>query len=157
MSLIKAIINKYGFREGLNTRGTKNGERIISWPYDEAQPSVYELPNILLEYQPVLDSLKHELRRDKLEAQAVILYNGNLILMDDRSRKGLNQAKDSLSRRSKSIKWKVFDTNTGEKKRIDLNSELISKFEDSVVDEIESLHIQADTQSPVNPWPVEVV
>jgi hypothetical protein len=101
--------------------------------------------------------IDYEKKRDEIEAQAVISYQGYIILMDDRSRKGMNQAKDSLKRRSKSIPWKVLDVATGKKVRINISSDMIEKFEDAIVDEISRLHVQADTESPENRFPIEVV
>jgi hypothetical protein len=43
---MQAIINKYGFKEGLTTRAGK----ITNWPYAEKKPTIAELAVIVSEY-----------------------------------------------------------------------------------------------------------
>lgn len=52
-----AIIDKYGFKEGLTTKDGK----ITNWPYEEKEPTVSELDTIIKEYEAATKYI--ELRR----------------------------------------------------------------------------------------------
>lgn len=95
-------------------------------------------------------------QRDLLINSAVIIYSGKLIDMSPSSRVNFAQVKDSIGRRDKAVLWKVKDQATGAMERLSIKLADIEKFEDTVVDAIENLHIQADAGDPVNPWPLEV-
>ena len=68
---MQAIINKYGFKEGLTTKGGK----ITNWPYSEKKPTIAELSKIISDHKV---SIEYISRRKKeyppVEEQLDMLY-----------------------------------------------------------------------------------
>ena len=105
-----------------------------------------------------LDAKKErEQKRDEIINQSpVILYQGNYYDMSEYSRTLLSQGRGYLVR-GNSYNWKVQDAETGEKKRVSLGITEYEKFEDAIAAAIDVVHVQADTEIPKNPWPLEVI
>jgi hypothetical protein len=105
-----------------------------------------------------LDAKKErEQKRDEIINQSpVILYQGNYYDMSEYSRTLLSQGRGFLVR-GNSYNWKVQDAETGEKKRVSLGITEYEKFEDAIAAAIDVVHVQADTEIPTNPWPLEVI
>lgn len=93
--------------------------------------------------------------RDTLESEAVLLYDGKLFFMTPRARKNMNESRGSLERGG-TLNWPCYDPSTGEKSRYPITQVEFEKFEDALFEAIDSLHVQADTQEPINPWPLGV-
>ena len=102
------------------------------------------------------EHLEREQRRDDLmNRDPVILHKGNYYLMDNATMNLLSNSRGALSR-GKQLDFKVQDAITGEKKRVKLGIVELEKFEDALTDALNTIHVQTDTQEPVNPWPLEV-
>ncbi len=102
------------------------------------------------------ETLSWEIKRDELERNAILLYDGNLFFMTPRARQNMDASRGSLER-GKELNWPCYDPNTGEKRRVKISKVEFDKFEDALFDAIDLLHTQADTQMPDNPWPLEVI
>jgi hypothetical protein len=94
--------------------------------------------------------------RDRILNSAVVIYQGNYIDMSEYSQVQLAKVRESLGRRNKKVQWKVKSIETGEYIRVDLSKSDINNISDAVIDASQIIHLAADTEMPVNPWPIEV-
>jgi hypothetical protein len=76
--------------------------------------------------------------------------------MSEYSQVQLAKVRESLGRRNKKVQWKVKSIETGEYIRVDLSKSDINNISDAVIDASQIIHLAADTEMPVNPWPIEV-
>ena len=97
-----------------------------------------------------------EKRRDELENNIILKYQGNLFYMIPRARQNMAESLEDLEETGEKLDWPVYDAETGEKKRVKVGSVEIKKFRRVIRIGINSIHVQADTQMPDNPWPLEV-
>jgi hypothetical protein len=95
--------------------------------------------------------------RNELIEQAVVTYQGVNITASTYDIALMDRFVETLNRRNKKVQWKGFDPDTGDIVRIELDSADFEKIKDAVFDQGQLIHIESDTQIPVNPWPIEVI
>lgn len=106
--------------------------------------------------QLVIDQADWKRERESILNSAVVLFNGNYIDMSDDSQSKIVRMRDSLSRRNKTVRWKVQDSSTGAKIRVELSRSDINEITDAVLDASQIVHEAADTGMPVSPWPLVI-
>lgn len=105
--------------------------------------------------QEALSYQEREVLRDELIDSAVVEYEGNYIDMSPSSVGFMSHSYGSFER-GKGANWKMQDKITGEKKRVNIKKSDIDKITDALFDAIQVIHEAADTELPVNPWPLLV-
>ena len=100
---------------------------------------------------------KRNKARNELIEQAVVTYNGVNITASTHDISLMHRFMDTITRRDKKIYWKGYDPDTGDIVRVQLDASDFEAITDAVFDQGQLIHIESDTQMPVNPWPIEVV
>ena len=101
------------------------------------------------------DKKTRENYRDELMCSAVIEYNGYYIDMSHESEAFMAHSYGAFER-GRGANWKMQDKITGDKVRVNLKKQDIDKITDAVFDAKQIIHESADTQMPINPWPLLV-
>ncbi len=148
-------------REGTGVNKLIDGKSVGNIPIshrlwaDEVEGNEIE-PYKTAEELLIDESLSWEERRDELENNIILKYQGNLFYMIPRARHNMAESLEDLEETGEKLDWPVYDADTGEKKRVKVGSVEIKKFRRAIRIGINSIHVQADTQMPDNPWPLEV-
>ena len=95
-------------------------------------------------------------KRDDLLSNVIIKYNGDFYSMPIEAQMIMASIQDSMSRRNMEVNWKCEDGITGDKKRVLLSKHEIQMISDAIIDACQIIHNDADTQMPVDPWPLEL-